>query len=1023
MHSEMFIGRQQETKEIYNAWSNLCATNNGPKFLILSGERGIGKTSIVLEFYRQLVASNTNNSYWPCQIHGVNPSFESHDIDVDTSIPFLWWGMKFVKGGRAIETFLPDVEPHLKTLYLSRVRRSIGLNVSMMAAEAALNIAGNYFTGGALFVCNSLASARNLYEAHQLSKGNKEQEEYENDGVDTAQARNSTNTDKKILADFRCLFDEPNKKLVQDLIERIKTFSRKDMDSIPMILFLDQLESIDKRSLDFLEKFFCEASDKSWPVFIIGTCHSFEIGGEHRLIDKLLSPLNDEAVSHMKIKGIASYDTCKIWQAKLPGLTTQQITELSFKVDGNPQMMWELISWLKNESKWFENRDTNAPLTEIGMKKVRLREFTLHNLVADRIRKQGESVADVVGLSSYQGIQFVDEFVKELSRCLRLVESNEDAEAIMEKAQNPLNITHHLGSSLSEFSHSTYFEVAQSFLSDLKDVNPHFKELVANTLVEKMTKSDYPAASHRTTEILSRITLEVIPTTENPVSNEDIYRKFARIRALALMTKIVQSPKYSKMYLTELPQFLTSIVNNQNIISTSTFPLEHTLRPLFENFANRVDCRDEALACLKQIIFCYLGEGQRVKDIGKVRLIQAVRFFSSAIYGAQRSFRANHVRNFNFSEETLSSLSKKYEKEIDNILLGVEQSKNMPAYLKQSSLALLAYGKSLLGLDQEKTYRHKLIQACQTCVNENAPEEITFEVMDFAISKNSPNDTPDFFEYICNYLESLREAHLLTPRQRSCYHAAIKKLHNITADTPNKSFEYAKKDIQLYVQAIKMEEGHKQIKDKQSFLNAVQSGTRSHLLISKNPDETLSDIVKLLEDLPSYLYQHKNFIDLFDISKTIMTTIVLNMLEDLTDPELYMRKMFPKVLDTLGLTSLSEDPDINTQEFLEKTFLNILTKRLNSIALNETDKKEQIKWLKLLADKAPQMKVDGKIKNFEEWCEIEKVFKQYSTYNWRQGVRIEVGNYIDSRILKVKATPEQVVHIDLLYSLKYALKM
>jgi len=1025
MYDEMFVGRKKEIGELHEAWRRLCAANGGPKLLILSGERGVGKTSIALEFYRQLAAKDTGNSYWPHKISGVNPSFESHSVTSDTSIPFLWWGMKFVEGGRAIETYLPDVEPHLKSLYLARVRRSIGREASMLVADAALNIAGNCFTGGALFVCDSLASARNLYEAYQLGKENRNQEDYKKDGISAAQEKKFSDADEKILSDFRCLFDEPSKKLVRALMDSITTFSPKDMNSVPMVLFLDQLEFLDSRSASFLKEFIAEAYEKAWPVLIIATCHSIEMGQRNKLIDELLSYPNGESVSHIEVEGISSGDMSGIWTAEFPGLTTQQIAELSSKVDGNPQMMRELIEWLRDETKWFENRDVNAPLTEKGVAKIRRIEFTLHDLVKKRIRKQGETIADVIGLSSYQGTQFVETFVKNLSKRI-LLDTDEETDAALQKAQNPLHITQKCDSSLAEFSHTTYYEVARGLLEDLEDSSPNFSSSAVDTLVEQMTQSDYPAESTRAAEILSLMTLEAIPAMDSPVSGDDCYRQFARVRALAFMTRILPYSEYADKYLEELPRLLDSVDGNPGIISNATFPLEHTLRPIFENFADDVEGRDKALACLKEIILSYLNEGEKQGLAVEVRLTLATLFFARSTKRAWSSSLFSQ-EDWDFLEDKTNSLNQKYGKEIekygreiDDVLLDVEQSKNMPAYLKQSLLAILFYGKDLIELDHEKSYKHKLVKACVACIHENAPEEILHKVMLLALYENSPHDGADFFEYICNHLESLREAGQLTAPLRYCYHMAICML-NYTVEGLDNLLEYNKKHLLLDVQGIK-EEGYESVKNDGWFLPAVQSVTKENLLLSKSPNETLSEVVKLLEDLPSYLHQRKDFNALLEISETIITAMVLNTREGLTDPESYMRKISTKVLDALALTALREDPDINMNQFLERILLNILMIRLNTVATDESNAEEQVRLLKLLVDKAPQMKVDGVIENFEEWRRIEKTFEQYSIYNWQKPLRTKIADYIASKINEAETMPETVKQIRLLYSLKFSLK-
>ncbi len=97
--SELFIGRDNELLWLRRLWTE---TKSGePRFCVLRGESGFGKTKIIQKFYSELSRSSLDdpNHYWPDTLHKehnnlrVNP--RNNDFSDTNKIPWLWWGLRW----------------------------------------------------------------------------------------------------------------------------------------------------------------------------------------------------------------------------------------------------------------------------------------------------------------------------------------------------------------------------------------------------------------------------------------------------------------------------------------------------------------------------------------------------------------------------------------------------------------------------------------------------------------------------------------------------------------------------------------------------------------------------------------------------------------------------------------------------------------------------------------------------------------------------------------------------------------
>src|SRR5438093_12618277 len=101
-----FCGRSEELKELTERWRLASDVHKpSPQVVVVKAERGVGKTRLVLEFYRWLSEQVDTSGYWPDALSivdrnlAVNPEPENCKIR-EQQIPYLWWGVRATDPGR-----------------------------------------------------------------------------------------------------------------------------------------------------------------------------------------------------------------------------------------------------------------------------------------------------------------------------------------------------------------------------------------------------------------------------------------------------------------------------------------------------------------------------------------------------------------------------------------------------------------------------------------------------------------------------------------------------------------------------------------------------------------------------------------------------------------------------------------------------------------------------------------------------------------------------------------------------------
>ncbi|NUQ07896.1 MAG: AAA family ATPase [Phycisphaerae bacterium] len=484
----LFVGREDAMRQLQDDWRN--AAEGDPRLVILLAESGVGKTRLVQEFYRWL-SQNADapdpKGYWPdsfTQDHAslnVNPTFPPSWNTERTPIPWFWWGLRWVRPERrnqidercALVSHADSLAQHIMPIADARAaaahRKAAFLRTATDLAQF-IPVIGQ-FIGAAQAARNLLTETRqDLREAREAER------RLQGDPAAQAQSRLESLGDK-VLDLFRAFLDS----------------DRNDAPTLPVVLVLDDAQWADSETLRFVYRLWGEATVKRWPLLILAT-HWEREWREHRNtlpdgnLPRRLSDLLELLPSDLR-KGVVERpvelveNLSQVVKTALPGLAPQERQTLLDRADGNPLLLIEMVDYLLRRPEWFVDRDTSAALTPTARQRLHEIPSDLVRLYDDRFHALDETVRDLLGWSSAQGLRFLTSLTAAVSRRLRPDWQDHIVQDGLKRAENPAAVIQRLNVYRNEFRQAAFLHVASAYLG----AQPETRKAVEDALVEELT--------------------------------------------------------------------------------------------------------------------------------------------------------------------------------------------------------------------------------------------------------------------------------------------------------------------------------------------------------------------------------------------------------------------------------------------------------------------------------------------------------------------------------------------------------
>lgn len=471
-----FIGREDELKVLHGAYRK--AVEDGPIVCTILAESGFGKTRLAQEFYRDLVAQyapQTGRSYWPPALQRekynltLNPDLADIAIPTGTeetqAMPFLWWGLRLAPIGQrnsgslgnALPAALPVLEAHMghydRAMSAKDVRQKrlwgdkstlvdtgislLDTGVSLVADATTLGIPG-LLRSAAVRVQAHRKAGRELNELAELSI----------EPVATA-ARGRDALSERVI----------------ELLAALCRPSLPEMPVVPVVLLVDDVQWLgeDLGVVSFLGALLLRARAEKWPLLLIQTSWEREWnvslaagqmpGALHRPESDLVLPLGP----------LAGLDA--LIPAQFGGLTAEQQQAIAAKAEGMPRFLDEMLAWLRQQPRCFEQRALDGQLTAAGLKALLERSFS--GFVSERLQETPKEVREALGIASTQGRAFSPLLVERVGALLAL---NGVKQGLL-AGENPYGfVIGAEGGERAEFRLQAYLEAAREDLENLADV-------------------------------------------------------------------------------------------------------------------------------------------------------------------------------------------------------------------------------------------------------------------------------------------------------------------------------------------------------------------------------------------------------------------------------------------------------------------------------------------------------------------------------------------------------------------------
>lgn len=477
-----FCGRKLQLDQLIALWRLATDIEKPhPQIVVITAERGIGKTRLALEFYRWLsehVDAAGGSGYWPDTTAVVGRNLEvnpdARKCNFEVKIPYLWWGLRAGDpgapngvAGDAIATYDMYLLPHLAALLVRARMHGRAWEVSKAWGEVGLDL-----ISGVLQLDKIASVCKAVLKTAELACG-----------ISTNAAR--TQALENSFARSIAVFED----LERAFAPGTATYART-----PGVVFVDDAQFAHKDAAlpAFLERLMNAAVMQRWPMLIIVSHWKGDVLSElmpntptftHILEHARTGSsvvgglganlpggyLSDDSLVEINLQAVD--DLSPALREKLPGLTETQSEAILTPIGGNPRFLEQVTEYLLEHKSFFENYDASGPLTSNGLnetlKAARSRE--IFELVLRRLQDAPEDVQETICLASLQGVRFANDLVEELSRKYL----GRSARESLRQAEDPYSMligTKHFEEGVGQFAERLFYEVAQQQRLELKSL-------------------------------------------------------------------------------------------------------------------------------------------------------------------------------------------------------------------------------------------------------------------------------------------------------------------------------------------------------------------------------------------------------------------------------------------------------------------------------------------------------------------------------------------------------------------------
>lgn len=479
--------------------------------VLLRADTGVGKTRLIQDFYRWLVAETDAGGYWPAELPdtgksmAIVPQMADRKLKDTPELPWMWSAVRCrdpgernsdARGDVAFDVIGRQFRAHLYSLHQAQVRR--GANKAL--AKATLSTLASLAVPGSGQVVEI---------------------------VQQATAGGITGWDQlQLLLRRVALRDEPDASATelavrheqQTLLDAsLKAFSalgnrrEKAAPTVPMILIVDDAHWADSVTLAVVGRLLSAARDERWPILVLmsawdETLTVQESGPEPTGLAALLadSPIEPDIRG---LEPLADRRMERLVLDRLPRLLPEAVDLLVRRSSGNLDLLFDFVDELAEAPGWT---DSEGRLL-VDLEEVEHLPSNAAAMARRRLRTIGSEVAETLALASVQGMEFHGELLARVAARLdldmavnELLVDSDDRHGLTETREHPaLKLA-------GEFRRHVYWEVSAEVVARRGGWRADVEQALAATIAELRGSSEWKQLGRRERGILGQRLLELI---------------------------------------------------------------------------------------------------------------------------------------------------------------------------------------------------------------------------------------------------------------------------------------------------------------------------------------------------------------------------------------------------------------------------------------------------------------------------------------------------------------------------------
>jgi len=397
------VGRLEEFERVVRLWESAC--HRRPSLLVISGQAGVGKTTVMQGLFRYLAATDDPGGYWPRELGDsgrpttIVPEIPERTLRATPPLPWLWLGVRWRKTDMsesapeeiAFDLVRRQLQWHLAgLLHKQRVRKA---NRELLKATVAA-VAGFAFPGTG-HVVNAIQAAT----AEGMSFY---------DEIGAILSRFSAGREEREAVSLQDILARDRESMATAAVQALGAIAGSSGPSAetPVILFVDAAQRADETTLAVVNALLRAAWEGGWRLLTVVACRDGALNAKDRDPNEVgLGPFIRRAAfkpERLRVPSLEVPTLKRLALKQIPGLGDQAADVLVRRCGGNLNLLNDFLGAIKERRGWLDETGR----LRVPLSKLATLPDSEEELARTRLHAIDPDVATALDYASLQGVEF-----------------------------------------------------------------------------------------------------------------------------------------------------------------------------------------------------------------------------------------------------------------------------------------------------------------------------------------------------------------------------------------------------------------------------------------------------------------------------------------------------------------------------------------------------------------------------------------------------------------------------------------